>query len=333
MIPNEHLLFVLLLLPALGVMIEQRPLIRKARARQIGCLAGLLLLLAGLILPGLQDAQHHSAQKAARRLVNALRIAEGGYYKQHGQYAGLDALRAAGASPVGEGGKQQGYTFTSKVDADNFTLYARPSWPGGEAYTMNAQGDVYPQPAGPKPPTAQERIATAKAAAAKAPKDPEAWLALARVLQAAGQQEGAEAAARRSMVLGSAAGRELLRNLLLDQADALLRAKRARPALKPTREALAMAPRDAETNAILGDVYYQMGQRTQAEKAYRRALALQDLTARAWLGLGRVQEARGDKEGARHSYMRVLGFEDANMPSEWTDEARAGRARLDTSKP
>lgn len=325
----NHFIWLLPLL-ALATLSGETLTVRAARRRQALRLGALAVVMALFVVPQYQQWQRDRAERGARQVMLALHQAEQQHFDEHGGYARLDTLHQAGKSPVSEGARFRGYSYTSAAGRDDYTIVARPLWRGGPTYTLDSTG-YYNRPARrlPKPPTPEQRLAEARRATEQHPSDAAAWVELAERLRQMGRADEALHAARRAAALDPKTASGVLCEALLDQSEALLAAGNAAAALPPLREVLRWREDDAQTLALLGDAYRALGQTEQALATYEKAVKREHTTARGWYGLARLREARGETEAAVNAYLRVISIsEGADLPEEWLQTTWAALRRL-----
>lgn len=97
-------------------------------------------------------------------------------------------------------------------------------------------------------------------------------------------------------------------------------------ALQPMRQAVALAPRDAEAHNNLGAVLHDLGRMEEAEASYRRALEITPDLADAHFNRGVTLEALQRTDEAQRSYRAALAIRPGHADA-WNNLGRLLRAR------
>lgn len=111
----------------------------------------IIAILAAVAIPALLRAQKSGKESAALQVLKSLRNAEETFKTRSTAnpktYGDLDALKADGSSPVGEGEVEptSGYTFASSgVGVDTYTIIATPPKTDMITYTLTETGTITP---------------------------------------------------------------------------------------------------------------------------------------------------------------------------------------------
>ncbi len=104
----------------------------------------IIAVLASVAIRPLLRARQASCESAAMQVLRSLQKAEVQRKTQLGSYGNLDALAAAGASPVAEGESDPNsdYVFRSTVDTDTYTIVAEPPKSHMRTYTLVETGVI-----------------------------------------------------------------------------------------------------------------------------------------------------------------------------------------------
>ncbi|HHX40284.1 MAG TPA: tetratricopeptide repeat protein [Armatimonadetes bacterium] len=324
-------LALLLLISAgsLAVTVERPELRAVRRRRRLASLAVALLILAALLYPDYLRWRRAGYDQGAVELLRSLHKAEVQHHKAHGTYLPLDKMKAAGLSPVEEGGIFEGYSYTSSASDKGYTIVARPTWPDGQSYTLDTSGYLNRPAPEKRAKTPEEKLALAREAAEKAPQDATAWVRLSEALAVTGRYAEALSAARRAWNLNPTAARRVLCDALIYRGGELLELGKPREALPLLVESTRLEENDADALALLGDAYRALGRETEALQSYRKATRSGLSSARAWLGLAQMLEARGEVKEAAQAYLYVVDIGDeTHAPDAWVHEASTALKRI-----
>lgn len=185
-----------------------------------------------------------------------------------------------------------------------------PAQANGSTVALASEPPMVTKPAATSTPTEPPRgpadpdIEAARAAADRAPEDPERRRHLALLLARAGHLTEAEAALRTAMRLVPQSSA-----LLTDLARLLLRAGKAPDALAAARRAYDLAPRNPQRALVLAQAALAANDIGAAEEAARRTLTLDPRQPNGHLVLSAVLAHRNDLDGARASARQALALE------------------------
>jgi len=99
---------------------------------------------------------------------------------------------------------------------------------------------------------------------------------------------------------------KMYKNALFNQAVCYYRAGDTQNAEKKLLVFVRNNPKSSAGQMLLGQLSYDRGNYTGAEKAYKRAIGLDNSNGPAWVLLGNTLRQRGDKEGAKKAYRQAL---------------------------
>jgi protein O-GlcNAc transferase len=117
-----------------------------------------------------------------------------------------------------------------------------------------------------------------------------------------------------TFAISAAASQIVLTSTHYNRANKLLARGKLIEAERAYRQALKLAPSDAQAWANLGCTLWKLGRNTEAEEALRRAIALQPDLFEAYNNLGGVLEALGRLEEAGQQYRKAISLDAKQAP-------------------
>ncbi len=158
------------------------------------------------------------------------------------------------------------------------------------------------------PPMARVSIEEALQQTKKAPKDPNAYLALGGAYRRAGRTQEAVDAFKKVIVFdpNGSTGHVSLGAAYMDL-------KRPDDAEREFRKALKLNSNDPAAHFNMGNFYLSKGRRDDALSEFRRATELQPPIADAWVSLSLVQAELGKTDEATQGYKKALAIDSTNV--------------------